>query len=193
MDKPTKKCIIDGCERPQRTRGWCTAHYSRWLRHGDVGGSELQSYSTPEEAFEARTEWCGECLVWTGYRNPDGYGRLSDGERTVLAHRFAWERVNGQVPPNMMLDHICRNRACVNLDHLRIASRSENGQNRQGPDSDNRSGVRNVTVARNGKYVVRIKKNGKTRHFGTYKTLEEATEVAERERKRLFGEFAGRS
>lgn len=38
-------CDVDGCERPEATRGWCTAHYARWLTHGDVQADQpVQPY-----------------------------------------------------------------------------------------------------------------------------------------------------
>lgn len=69
--------------------------------------------------FWEKTQQRGECLVWTGSRNTKGYGsfKASDG-RTVLAHRWAWTKANGQVPDGKELDHLCRNRACVNAAHL---------------------------------------------------------------------------
>jgi hypothetical protein len=59
-------------------------------------------------------------LVWTASRNQKGYGRFRPtGSRlNVLAHRWSWEQVNGPVPDGKELDHLCRNRACVNVTHL---------------------------------------------------------------------------
>jgi hypothetical protein len=36
-------CSVDGCDRPSKHRGWCIAHYHRWLRKGDVGSADIQS------------------------------------------------------------------------------------------------------------------------------------------------------
>lgn len=68
------------------------------------------------------------CWQWTGCA-PDGYGRFSTGGHNgppVLAHRWLWERVNGPVPAGRDLDHLCRNRSCVNPAHLEPVTRSEN-------------------------------------------------------------------
>jgi hypothetical protein len=47
-----------------------------------------------------------------------------DGRRwKVKAHRYAWEQKHGPIPAGLVVDHRCRNRACINLDHLRIVTR----------------------------------------------------------------------
>ena len=67
------------------------------------------------------------CLVWQGLLGKTGgYGRISSGNRDVYVHRAAWELKNGPVPAGLELDHLCRNRACVNLAPLEIMTRREN-------------------------------------------------------------------
>lgn len=188
--KPRKSCIVDGCERQRFGHGLCANHYARWRRNGDPGDAETRRFEDPEAAFAARTEWRGECLIWTGATFVAGYGSMDVDGKTTYAHRYAWMREYGEAPE--ILDHICHNRACVNLEHLRPATNRENVAYRRGANPNSSTGVRNVHRSRSG-FVVRIMKDRKDHRFGTYKTLEEATEVAERERKRLFGEFAGRS
>ena len=67
------------------------------------------------------------CLVWQGLLGlTGGYGRISVNDRDRYVHRVAWELANGPVPEGFELDHLCRNRACLNLDHLEIVTRREN-------------------------------------------------------------------
>lgn len=192
QNKNNPPCAIDGCDTPMLARGWCIAHYERWRAHGDPLGGGPIVYATPEEAFAARTERQGDCLIWIGGKLPDGYGQISVGGRRVRVHRYAWEREHGPIPEGVEVDHICHSRACVNVKHLRIVTRAQNMANQSGAHRDNKSsGVRNVHRHGNG-WRVSIGKDGKPRGFGTYPTIEEAAEVAEQARKELFGEYAGR-
>lgn len=88
---------------------------------------------TTLERFDAKVrQGPNGCLLWTGGKTT-GYGSFWDGERTVLAHRWAYERAKGDVSPGMVLDHLCRNKACVNPDHIEEVTTGEN--TRRGPGS----------------------------------------------------------
>lgn len=81
------------------------------------------------ERIAAKTELDPKtgCLVWQGLRGlTGGYGRISVNNRDRYVHRVAWELANGPVPEGFELDHLCRNRACLNLDHLEVVTRREN-------------------------------------------------------------------
>lgn len=56
------------------------------------------------------------------------------GRHVFLAHRAVWERFNGPVPSRMTLDHRCRQRRCVNPNHLRLLENFENGRRTHGMD-----------------------------------------------------------
>ena len=189
-----KHCSIGGCEKTAAKRGWCHMHYARWWRHGDASapGPGGEHFSDPQKSFSARTEWVGDCLIWTGSRSSTGYGQIHVYGKDIAAHRYAWERVNGSIPDGMFVDHRCHNRACANVEHLRLATVSENGSNRAGADVRNRStGIRNVYPS-GSKFRVSLMRNGISFHFGSYSTEEEAAKAAARARLSLFGEFAGK-
>lgn len=66
------------------------------------------------------------CLEYTGTLNPDGYGQLTYQGRTHGAHRVAYMETIGPIPPGLELDHLCGNRACINLAHLEPVTHAEN-------------------------------------------------------------------
>lgn len=68
------------------------------------------------------------CWMWTACKSKDGYGQISERHgRMRGAHRVAWELSTGQsIPPDKEIDHLCRNRACVNPAHLEPVTKKEN-------------------------------------------------------------------
>ena len=180
-------CKIDDCDKGGRLkRGMCAMHYQRFMKYGDPHAG-IAKYDTWQEALDNRVRTEGDCLIWTGSVNQWGYGRTktqNGGLRVV--HHLAWERANGPIPDGMELDHVCFNRACINTDHLRPATKSENARHRQGAQPNSKSGVRNVHATPSGRWRVRLKVEGKHLLFGSYDTIEEAEQVAIRARREVF-------
>lgn len=164
-------------------------HYSRNRINGDP--LKLRQFNDPEEAFAARTEWQGDCLVWLGETTKTGYGRMYVHGVRQGAHRYAWERSNGKIPEGLTVDHTCYNPSCVNVQHLRLGTYGQNNSNMSGPIWSSSSGVRNVHKYED-KWRVNVMKDGKSNYFGVFDTIEEAAVVAEKARKDLFGDYAGR-
>lgn len=101
-------------------------------------------------------------------------------------HRFIVSAVPGQI-----VDHIDRDTLNCRNSNLRFCTKSQNGQNRKYENGIARSGVRNVVWdCRRSMWRVRINKDGHKYDFGSFADVEEAAIVAERERKKLHGEFA---
>lgn len=66
------------------------------------------------------------CIEWLAYRGANGYGRFYVNGRGALAHRWSYEHFVWKIPDGLQIDHLCRNRGCVNPDHLEPVVPSEN-------------------------------------------------------------------
>lgn len=101
------------------------------------------------------------CLLWLGNLDRHGYGRLNwKGMRTRFAHRIAYQARYGALPDDLVLDHKCRVRCCINTDHLEPVTSAEN--TRRGNAGSERRGQ--VRVCRRGHPLsgenVRLSANG---------------------------------
>lgn len=132
-------CSIDGCDERVRGRTWCARHYGLWYRHGSTDDTgkvrNLRRLSVPERfalyldtdgPLPERRPELGRCFVWTRLLNAYGYGVFSHGHGSILAHRFAYEAVHGEIPEGMEIDHLCRNPSCARVDHLEAVTHAEN-------------------------------------------------------------------
>ena len=66
------------------------------------------------------------CWMWSGPVDRVGYGSIQRRGITMRAHRAVYEDLVGPVPAGLELDHLCRNKACVNPAHLEPVTHSEN-------------------------------------------------------------------
>jgi len=181
-----RTCTYEDCTNVHRAKGYCTKHYFRWRKHGDPSIVKTTAHVWPDEIHQD-----GDCMIWAHNIDSHGYGRVTINSKQRLAHRYAWEQASGQSSKGLLVDHACHNRTCVNPRHLRVATKQQNNSNRRGATKESTTGVRNVYPSRN-KFCVMIRKDGVLKTYGTYSTIEEASQVAEETRAKLFGDFSGR-
>lgn len=66
------------------------------------------------------------CWLWTGTVTGSGYGYFGRDGKTLRAHRVAYEHYVGPIPDGLHLHHLCRQKTCVNPDHLLPMTQGEN-------------------------------------------------------------------
>lgn len=184
-----KTCSVSECSAPVRCKGLCRLHYSRKLRTGSV---ELAGQGTPtRDRLERKLVADGECLRWTGHRNDDGYGKIRHGGKMRFVHRVAYELEHGAIPDGVEIDHACHARDCVNVEHLRPATRLQNVRNRAGANKNSSTGHRCIHAWRGGQFRVRVADSNFVRHGSVHKDLQSAIMERDHLLEKLFGEFAG--
>lgn len=91
-------------------------------------------------AARASTNWSarGDCKISTYSTGSHGYAQIgwqAEGKvYMTTAHRAAWTYANGRIPDGATVDHVCKEKRCVNPDHLRILSNYENARRTNGRD-----------------------------------------------------------
>jgi hypothetical protein len=136
----------------------------------------------PTERFWAKVDKNGPfspkdstlCWLWMAGTTPAGYGVFypNDGKHGVYAHRYAYELLVEAIlaHPDRKIDHrsTC-SKTCVNPDHLRLTTDKQNGENRRGPNSNSRSGVRGVYWdKRRKRWIVQVKHNREIYRGGAF-------------------------
>lgn len=87
----------------------------------------MPKYTKKEiEKFWSKVEKTKTCWNWIGYKNIKGYGRFWINKTTLMAHRLSYELSKGEIPTGLEIDHLCRNRSCVNPAHLEVVTYKEN-------------------------------------------------------------------
>jgi|GraSoiStandDraft_4_1057263.scaffolds.fasta_scaffold01161_8 hypothetical protein len=130
------------------------------------------------ERYEIKPDGCWQ---WTGSINNNGYGRFNVGGpkgRSFLAHRYFYEFFTStRIPPLKCIDHLCRNKACVNWQHMEVVT----------PGVNTRRAMMKTECLRGhpmSGYNLRIKNNGARACRACDKIHSERA----RERRRMIGD-----
>jgi hypothetical protein len=102
-------------------------HYQRVMRHGSTN-KPARPRTDPAQRFWAKVDKTPGCWLWTGMTDRNGYGYFNpmDGRHNQLAHRWSYETALGPIPPELTIDHLCRQRNCVRPSHLEAVTFVEN-------------------------------------------------------------------
>lgn len=108
---------------------------------------------------------------------PNGYITVWFNGKNDYMHRVIWEFVNGPIPEGMVVDHINGDRSDNRLVNLRLATPSQNAQNRQ-KSKNNSSGIKGISYhQRDKKWHAYIGVNRKQLYLGSYSSASEAENV----------------
>lgn len=135
-----RSCSISGCGKKHYGRGYCGPHWKKFYRHGDPRIKIRHPKSESVEKFcrSIAISENGECLEWTGPVSGDSYAVSYLGGRQGAVHRWVMRLIYGNIPAGKEVDHICRNRRCVNPVHLRFLTKRENILIGSGPPALNK-------------------------------------------------------
>ena len=82
---------------------------------------------TIEQRLLAKSERRGDCLIWIGDKDSNGYGRIRyGGVKSYPAHRLMYEIKRGPIPDGMVLRHSCDTPGCINDAHLTPGTQKQN-------------------------------------------------------------------
>lgn len=124
------ECSILSCEKPHEAKGYCSAHYWRFRKHGDPLGGRAPYGEVSRFIREVALRHTGDkCLTWPFGKTQRGYGLIWIDGKHVIASRYVCELVHGSPPtPEHDAAHSCGkgHEGCVAPEHLSWKTPVEN-------------------------------------------------------------------
>lgn len=126
-DSTKLPCSFEGCVNKQRAKGLCSAHWYQQQYMGRLIVTRNQIEIIDRIMSQVnKTNYCWE---WTGRKagkKQNSYGQIYYNGRQQMVHRIVYEELVDLLEITDTVDHLCRNKFCVNPEHLEAVSLREN-------------------------------------------------------------------
>lgn len=130
-----KDCLLfDECGRGEWSKGYCLMHYKRVWRGGvaekpqRVPNGKSLKYNLEHHGWTSvsNVPELGDCWIWGGGVDSNGYGSVWHAGEGLRAHRAAYQVFVGPIPVDLMVCHACDIRNCINPKHLWLGTNQDN-------------------------------------------------------------------
>lgn len=121
-------CSFPNCGRRHSGRGYCAVHAAQARRGEALRPIKVRVHPlSPIQRFERKYEIrASGCWDWLDPLHKNGYGKFFADGAAHYAHRWSYEHFVGPIPDGLVIDHLCRNRACVNPEHMEPVTQQTN-------------------------------------------------------------------
>lgn len=108
----------DIATRNRASRGWIKGKPKRFIagHYNNIKNRKLPQYIVDDNG----------CWIWQLAKSSDGYGNYEVEGKHIGAHRFYYLKAGNTIEKGKQLDHLCKNRLCVNPKHIEVVTQTEN-------------------------------------------------------------------